>query len=75
MNEEKNWAVGTLLDVPFWRNDMQPAEYDIERVYWKTHWSDFEKGTYEPLWKQKLNDNPNYEENYRKAKELSDKYS
>ena len=73
--EEKDWATATLREVPFWRNDMQPEENDIERAYYIVHFDDLRKGTYNPLWKQKINGNPNYEENYRAAKELADKHS
>ena len=31
--DKNNWATGTLKEVPFWRDDMQPEEYDIEREY------------------------------------------
>lgn len=50
---ENNWANGTLKEVPFWRDDMQPEEYDVEREYLAKHWEDFTKGKYTPLWKQK----------------------
>lgn len=51
--EEINWATGTLKEVPFWREGMQPDEYDKEREYLATHFDDFKKGKYIPLWKQK----------------------
>jgi hypothetical protein len=50
-----NWASGTLKEVPFWREDMSPEEYDIEREYLAKHWNDYQIGKYVPLWKQ--NDN------------------
>ncbi|MGN1320441.1 MAG: hypothetical protein ACI4U6_04910 [Acutalibacteraceae bacterium] len=49
---ENNWASGTLKEVPFWRDDMQPEEYDKEREYLANHWEEFTKGKYIPLWKQ-----------------------
>jgi len=50
---ENNWASGTLKEVPFWRDDMQPDEYDVEREYFYNHWEDYTHGRYTPLWKQK----------------------
>ena len=51
--DELNWATGTLKEVPFWRDDMTPEEYEIEREYYCEHWDDYRKGNYKPLWKQK----------------------
>ena len=48
------WATGTLREVPFWRDDMNPEEYDRERMYFVEHWDDYTKGKYTPLWKQKM---------------------
>lgn len=50
---ENNWASGTIKEVPFWRDDMQPDEYDREREYLIKHWEDYTRGQYTPLWKQK----------------------
>ena len=30
--ENKGWASATLKEVPFWRDDMGPEEYEIERI-------------------------------------------
>lgn len=49
------WATETLREVPFWRDDMTPEEYEIERTYFIEHWDDYTKGKYTPLWKQKQN--------------------
>ena len=54
---EFDWANETLKEVPFWRDDMQPEEYDIEREYLAKHWGDYINGEYIPLWKQKKNKN------------------
>ena len=51
--DDNNWATGTLKEVPFWREDMQPEEYDKERAYLIEHWDDYTRGKYTPLWKQK----------------------
>ena len=51
--EENNWANATLKEVPFWRDDMRPEEYEVEREYLANHWEDYICGTYLPLWKQK----------------------
>ena len=47
-----NWASGTIKEVPFWREDMTPEEYEKERTYLMEHWSDYMKNQYTPLWKQ-----------------------
>lgn len=47
-----NWASETIKEVPFWRNDMSPEEYEVEREYFINHWEDFKQGKYVPLWKQ-----------------------
>ena len=51
------WATATLKEAPFWRDDMTPEEYDVEREYLANNWDDFTKGKYKPLWKQKLINN------------------
>lgn len=48
-----NWATETLKEVPFWRNDMTPEEYDIEREYFARNFNLIKNGEYIPLWKQK----------------------
>ncbi len=50
---DDNWATETLKEMPFWRDDMQPDEYDKERDYFFVHYEDYKKGTYVPLWQQK----------------------
>lgn len=50
---EKTWASATLREVPFWRKDMSPEEYDIEREYYAKNFDLVKKGLYVPLWKQK----------------------
>ncbi len=50
--QEKDWARGTLKEVPFWRKDMQPEEYDYERSYFHQNWENYTNGKYIPLWKQ-----------------------
>lgn len=52
MEENKEWASPTLKEVPFWRDDMQPEEYDREREYLAKNWHMVREGTYAPLWKQ-----------------------
>ena len=47
-------SAGRTKAVPFWREDMQPGEYDQERAYLIEHWDDYKRGKYTPLWKQKL---------------------
>ncbi|MBO4693577.1 MAG: hypothetical protein J5659_04200 [Clostridia bacterium] len=52
MTEGNDWARETLKEVPFWRDDMSPEEYEKEREYWLTHYDDYRNGDYIPLWKQ-----------------------
>ena len=54
MEENKDWASGTLKEVPFWRNDMGPLEYEIERAYytWCYEKRIVQSCKYSPLWKQ-----------------------
>lgn len=49
---ENTWASATLREVPFWREDMSPEEYDIEREYYAKNFDLVKKGLYVPLWKQ-----------------------
>ena len=44
--QEKDWARGTLKEVPFWRKDMQPEEYDYERSYLHQNWENYTNGKY-----------------------------
>lgn len=48
-----DWATGTLKEAPFWRDDMQVEEYEIERTYLNKNWVLLQEGKYLPLWKQK----------------------
>lgn len=48
-----DWATETLKEVPFWRNDMSPEEYDREREYYAKNFNLVKEGKYLPLWKQK----------------------
>ena len=51
--ENKGWASATLKEVPFWRDDMGPEEYEIERTYYLQNFHLLRAGTYLPLWVQK----------------------
>ena len=42
-----------MMKMPFWREDMSPDEYNIERMYFDLKWEEYKKGEYIPLWKQK----------------------
>lgn len=59
--ENRNWATPTLREVPFWRDDMTPEEYDIEREYYARNFHLVKQRKYVPLWKQreqqKVNEN------------------
>ncbi len=50
--ENERWATETLKEVPFWREDMTPEEYDREREYYARNFNQVKAGTYKPLWKQ-----------------------
>ena len=50
--DKNDWATPTLKEVPFWRDDMGPEEYDIEREYMAKNWHLVQEGQYAPLWKQ-----------------------
>lgn len=52
MDKNNDWASPTLKEVPFWRDDMTPEEYDIEREYYAKNIDLVKKGEYIPLWKQ-----------------------
>lgn len=53
MTEESgNWASATLKEVPFWRADMGPEEYEREREYCAKNFHLRRAGTYLPLWVQ-----------------------
>lgn len=53
MAEDNKWATETLKEVPFWREGMTPEEYDIEREYFYTHWEEYTRGEYTPLWRHR----------------------
>lgn len=68
------WATPSLREVPFWREDMMPEEYDVERAYWAIFYGlDMCKPGYLPLWKQKELGLPEYEKNYKEAYQLNQK--
>lgn len=56
MTQENNedWAIPTLKEVPFWRKGMTPEEYDVGREYLGKNYHLFINMTYEPLWKQRM---------------------
>ena len=52
-----DWSTPTLREVPFWRDGMDPEEYEQERDYMIENWNEITKGSkgnYKPLWKQKV---------------------
>ena len=49
----RDWATPTVKEVPFWRDDMTPEEYEIEREYYYKNFALVRKREYVPLWKQK----------------------
>lgn len=53
---DNDWATPTIKDVPFWRDDITPEEYDTERIYFYQNFDSYKNGTYIPLWQQKTPD-------------------
>lgn len=54
MGKEYNWATPSMKEFPFWRDDMSPEEFAIERKYYYENYESLVKtGKYAPLWKQK----------------------
>lgn len=57
MEEGSSWAPPRLREWPFWRLNMGPEEYEIEREYYlKYMFMEPNDGNYMPLWKQKENE-------------------
>ena len=52
-NEYGDWATPSVKEVPFWRDDMTPEEYDVEREYYYRNFYLVRKRKYKPLWRQK----------------------
>lgn len=49
----EEWATNTMKHNPWWRDNMNPDEYDKEREYYfKSFDSLVRNGKYTPLWKQ-----------------------
>lgn len=55
--ENTKWATPTLMEVPFWRDDITLEEYEEERRYLAKNWDLQKQGKYVPLWKQRINQN------------------
>ena len=49
----EDWATPSVKEVPFWRDDMTPEEYDVEREYFYRNFDLVRKRQYKPLWKQR----------------------
>ena len=49
----EDWATPSVKEVPFWRDDMTPEEYDTEREYYYKNHNLGRKMKYKPLWVQK----------------------
>lgn len=52
MAEKSNWVTFSMMEVPFWRDGMQPEEYEKEREYYYRNFDKVKSGEYVPLWKQ-----------------------
>lgn len=33
MKKQSDWASYVMMEEPFWRNDMTPEEFELERAY------------------------------------------
>lgn len=53
MGENKSWATESLKEFPFWRDGMEPEEFDREREYYLKNTNLVSQGKYMPLWKQR----------------------
>ena len=47
---ETSWAMPTLREVPFWRDDLTPVQYEIERDYMCEKYDLVLNNRYKPLW-------------------------
>lgn len=54
MEGKSDWATPTLMEAPFWIDDMSPEEYELERAYYINISSRGIQSRigYKPLWKQ-----------------------
>ena len=53
INEYGDWASPMIKEYPFWRENMSPEEFDIERDYFYKNFEDYKKRKYKPLWMQR----------------------
>ena len=53
--EEEQFSF-SMMEYPFFHEGMTVEEWRIEREYMADHMDDVKKGTYQPLWKQRLVD-------------------
>lgn len=52
MEKTSDWASPTVMEAPYWKNEMTVEEYEHERSYYYSHIEDVKKGIYKPLWAQ-----------------------
>lgn len=54
MKKQSDWASYVMMEEPFWRNDMTPEEFELERAYLVNIYSRGIKAkiNYKPLWYQ-----------------------
>ncbi|MCH5304767.1 MAG: polysaccharide deacetylase family protein [Ruminococcus sp.] len=55
--EIKGWLTPTMKEAPFYHKGITPQEYDEENKYLQTHYDDVLNRKYQPLWKQRINQN------------------
>ena len=53
--EDDKWITPTMKEAPFYYEGITPEEYDIENIYYQSHFDEYLNNKYKPLWKQKEN--------------------
>ena len=75
MVKQSDWASYGMMEQPFWRNDMTPEEYEIERAYLVNIFNRGRKAIveYKPLWRQGKNVDFDLSRDFMEIIELADK--
>ncbi len=54
-SEKNEYYIGHISEAPFARDGMSEDEYFEEKRYFVEHFEEWIAGTYQPLWKQRIN--------------------
>ena len=75
MVKQSDWASYGMMEQPFWRNDMTPEEYEIERAYLVNIFNRGRKAIveYKPLWRQGKKVDFDLSRDFMEIIELADK--